>query len=107
MAENAGGDARCRLIWEMVALVPYGKVASYGQIASFAGLPGRARLVGYALNIAPKELQLPWHRIINAQGKISLPQATGHYALQRSLLEEEGIEFSGERIDMKRYRWQP
>ncbi|RYD89410.1 MAG: methyltransferase, partial [Sphingobacteriales bacterium] len=60
-------------IYQVVALIPYGKVATYGQIARLAGLPRHARLVGYALNRLGAEHDLPWHPVINAQGRISLP----------------------------------
>ena len=60
-----------RAIYDMVGRIPYGKVATYGQIAHLAGYPGRARQVGYALAGMPEEMDLPWHRVINAQGKIS------------------------------------
>lgn len=94
-------------IWETVKRIPYGKVATYGQIASLAGFAGHARLVGYALHATPDDMQIPWHRVINYQGRISLPREDGHYDLQKALLEGEGIVFIREKIDLKRYRWQP
>jgi methylated-DNA-protein-cysteine methyltransferase-like protein len=57
-------------IWETVQRIPYGKVATYGQIASLAGFAGHARLVGYALHATPDDMQIPWHRVINYQGRI-------------------------------------
>ena len=94
-------------IWEVVARIPRGKVANYGQIARIAGLGKRARLVGYALHSAPDEMVLPWHRVINAQGKISFPRDSDSYQRQRGLLEAEGIVFLGDRVDFKICRWVP
>ena len=80
------GDAYKR-IWEQAALIPEGTVASYGQIAKLAGLPRRgARMVGRAVGAAPKEMQLPWHRIVNAQGKIAIPKGSRGYERQQELL---------------------
>lgn len=94
-------------IWETVKKIPFGRVATYGQIAALAGLGGHARLVGYALHAAPDEIEIPWQRVINARGRISLPREDGRYYLQKTLLEAEGIIFEEERIDLKKYRWQP
>ena len=94
-----------RRIWATVARIPYGKVATYGQIARLAGLGGHARMVGYALHATPDAIDIPWHRVINARGTISLPKETGHYDLQKSPLEAEGVKFAGERINLGEYRW--
>lgn len=95
-------------IYNTVRQIPWGKVATYGQIADLAGLYGKARLVGYALFRVQIEDDIPWHRVINAQGEISysLQRQGGDY-LQKVLLEEEGIEFkkSG-KVDLNKYRWQ-
>ncbi len=96
-------------IYQVVALIPRGKVATYGQIAALAGFPRYARLVGYALNrqLTP-DSQLPWHRVINAQGRLSLHKLDIHAEnLQRFKLEQEGVEFLNDRINLKQYRWQP
>ena len=94
-------------IWDAIARIPRGRVANYGQIARIAGLGRRARLVGYALHSTPEDLDLPWHRVINAQGKISFPTGSDSYQRQRALLEAEGIVFLGDRVDFKIYRWNP
>lgn len=93
------------IIWETVRLIPRGNVASYGQIAVEAGLPGQARLVGYALHALPPSSGVPWHRVINGQGKISFPPGTPAHSRQRRLLRSEGIVLEGGKIDMKRYGW--
>ncbi len=88
-------------IWKAVAAIPRGQVASYGGIALRAGLPRRARLVGHALKVAPASLRLPWHRVLNAQGRISLPAGSKAYRLQRRLLEDEGVQFQNGRVNFK------
>lgn len=94
-------------IWNAVAEIPHGKVATYGQIARIAGLKGRARLVGYALHSAPDGMDLPWHRVINAQGRISFPKDSSSYRRQRELLAAEQVELINGRLDLGLYRWQP
>jgi methylated-DNA-protein-cysteine methyltransferase-like protein len=91
-----------------VARIPAGRVATYGQVAALAGLPGHARLVGYALHGLPSESDLPWHRVVNAQGRVSPRSEPGPFeGLQRHLLEEEGVRFDERgRIDLERHRWQ-
>jgi methylated-DNA-protein-cysteine methyltransferase related protein len=98
------------LIYAVVRQIPSGKVATYGQVAELANLPGQARLVGYALyKVDMQSPDVPWHRVINAKGEISTsPFRHGAEYLQRSLLEQEGIEFSSDgKINFQRYRWQP
>jgi methylated-DNA-protein-cysteine methyltransferase-like protein len=89
-------------IWKAVADIPRGEIASYGGIARRAGVPRRARLVGHALKVAPASLKLPWHRVLNAQGRISLPAGSKAHRMQRRLLEEEGVVFRNGRADMAR-----
>jgi len=88
-------------IWQAVAAIPRGEVSSYGAIARRAGLPRRARLVGHALKVAPASLKLPWHRVLNAQGRISLPAGSRAHRLQRRLLEEEGVVFRNGRVELR------
>ncbi len=94
-------------IWNIVARIPHGRVATYGQISQLAGLGRRARLVGYALHRSPAELDLAWHRVINAEGRIAFPSGSDMHARQKALLQSEGIEFDRDRIDLKIYRWRP
>lgn len=93
------------IIWETVRQIPKGKVATYGEIAEQSGLPRQARLVGYALHNTPPGLDIPWHRVINSQGKISLPRQSGTSMKQKKLLLKEGIVFIGDKIDLKKYGW--
>ena len=95
-------------IYQQVARVPVGKVVTYGQIADLAGLPGRARQVGYALHALPSGSDLPWHRVINARGEVSRRAELGWEGFQRQMLEDEGVVFdTRERVDLKRFRWDP
>ena len=94
-------------IWRVISQIPYGKVANYGQIARIAGLGRRARMVGYALHSTPDYIDLPWHRVINAEGRISFPDGSASYKRQRRLLEAEGVVFIGGRVDLNVYRWDP
>ena len=95
-------------IYKTVRRIPHGKVATYGQIAELAGLPGHARQVGYALHALKPSTRVPWHRVINAQGKISLRAFPGADVRQRQLLEAEGVVFgSGGRVRLADYRWTP
>jgi methylated-DNA-protein-cysteine methyltransferase-like protein len=85
--------------------IPQGKVATYGQIARLAGNPRGARQVVRILNVYSDKEKLPWHRVINREGRISLPSGRG-YELQKSLLEDEGVQFDrGDVIDLKRFLW--
>ena len=93
-------------IYAVVARIPRGRVASYGQVAVLAGLPGRARQVGFALASLPDGSRVPWHRVVNAAGAVSPRGFPGADGFQRHLLEEEGVRFStGGRIDLDRYGW--
>jgi methylated-DNA-protein-cysteine methyltransferase related protein len=88
-------------IWKAVRAIPRGQVASYGEVARRAGLPRRARLVGHALKVAPASLKLPWHRVLNSKGMISLPAGSRGHRRQRDLLEGEGHRFRRGRIDLE------
>lgn len=89
-----------------VAAIPAGRVSTYGEVARAAGLPGHARLVGYTLHALPRGSDLPWHRVINAQGRISLPADSAAAEEQRVRLESEGVAFGLHgRIDLALYGW--
>jgi methylated-DNA-protein-cysteine methyltransferase-like protein len=92
---------------DAIKRIPPGKVASYGQVAALAGSPRSARQVVWLLHSSSDKHGLPWHRVINVKGQISLPHGYG-YELQKALLEEEGVVFDRtDKVDMKRYRWKP
>ena len=95
-------------IHAVVRRIPRGRVASYGQVAQIARIASHARLVGYAMAALPDDTRVPWQRVVNAQGRVS-PRATpGYDALQRALLEREGVRFDAQgRIDLARFGWRP
>lgn len=93
-------------IYEVVRQIPPGKVATYGQIADLAGLPRQARLVGYALHNTPKDSDIPWQRVINAKGEISIYGDDQWIDYHRSILESEGIIFNDKgKISLKMFQW--
>lgn len=100
---DPSGDDRYQRIWEAISGIPPGCVLNYGEVARRAGLPGKARLVGRALGRAPRRMALPWHRVVNAQGRISFPDGSRKAAEQRRRLEAEGVEFDGDSIDLERF----
>ena len=94
-----------QLILQVVALIPYGKVATYGQIAKMAGLPKHARLVGRVLQQV-EDKPLPWHRVINSQGKVSTTNLDEHGENRKlKLLKNEGILLENHKIKLKDYQW--
>jgi methylated-DNA-protein-cysteine methyltransferase-like protein len=96
-------------IYAVVRQIPAGRVATYGQVADLAGLPRQARLVGYALAGVAAHSLVPWHRVINAQGRVSARgSGVGATVHQRLRLEAEGVVFgAGGRVSLERYRWDP
>ena len=96
-------ESKYAAIWRTVKQIPKGKVATYGDIAKLSGLPGQQRLVGYALHNLPPNSKVPWQRVINSQGKISLRKRSGGYRRQRRLLEKEGVVFANDTVDLQRF----
>ena len=99
---NASVDER---IWQVVGSIPRGAVATYGQVAALAGLPRGARRVGRTLARLPADTRLPWHRVVNAHGRVSLPGAAGRH--QQDRLRREGVHINDDRISLARFRWAP
>ena len=99
------------LVWGIAKRIPRGRVATYGQLAALLGMPGHARQVGYALSATPENMKIPWHRVVNAEGRISLRLKhweTGSDDLQRILLEAEGVTFDDRGgIELRKFRWHP
>jgi len=106
MPASAGSYAR---IYAVVARIPRGRVATYGQVAQLAGLAGQARLVGYALSALDDRSRLPWHRVVNARGQISVRRDGSPASIvQRLRLERERVRFDARsciRLDL--FRWRP
>lgn len=100
-------DANRQRILTVIAQIPPGKVATYGQIASLAGLPRRARLVGRVLKTCA-DPKIPWYRVVNSRGEISLRSGSECQQVQYEALLEEGVEFDiRRRIDLSRFQWHP
>lgn len=91
-------DPALQLIWDVVSIIPYGGVSTYGSVARAAGLPGRARLVGFALKTAPAGLHLPWHRVVGAGGRIVFPTTSRAHREQARRLRAEGVRVAKGRI---------
>jgi methylated-DNA-protein-cysteine methyltransferase related protein len=94
-------------VYQLVSLVPPGKVVSYGQVAALLGVSHAARTVGWALHGLPEDSPVPWQRVINYRGRITNTSSADIGALQQALLEAEGIRFGPDgRVDMEVYRWE-
>lgn len=96
-------------IYSVVSRIPKGRVATYGQVARLAGKPGHARLVGYALSALHGRYPIPWHRVINAKGRISYRSgANSADVTQRLRLEKEGVKFDENgNISLTHFQWRP
>ena len=96
----------CAHVYEIVARIPEGKVATYVQIAALLGNPQAARRVGHAMHYAPDHVDLPCHRVVNSKGEMLSGDAFGGAAAQRKRLEKEGVVFKANGcIDMKKSLW--
>jgi methylated-DNA-protein-cysteine methyltransferase-like protein len=85
-------------IWEAVGAIPQGRVSTYGWVARAAGLPGRARQAGFALRVAADSLNLPWHRVVGAGGRIAFPRASREFREQARRLRAEGVPVENGRV---------
>lgn len=95
-------------VYAAVSKVPFGTVTTYGYIATMIGRPRAARIVGWALRNLPEGVDVPWWRIINSQGYISIQNPHAPKELQKLLLEKEGIEVSDKlMVNLNRYLWRP
>ena len=92
-------------IYDVIRQIPKGKVASYGQIAALAGNRRWARVVGYALRAVPSGSDLPCHRVVTKDGRMSCAFGSGMCNRQTELLKAEGVGFQDGRVDMERYQW--
>jgi methylated-DNA-protein-cysteine methyltransferase-like protein len=95
-----------RQVWDLVRRVPPGQVATYGQIAEILETPRAARTVGWALHSLPRGSDVPWHRVISSEGRISTSRHPQGFGKQRSLLEMEGVAFDDNgRVDLQEFGW--
>ena len=94
-------------VWAMVRRIPRGRATSYGAVAAWLGAPRAARGVGYALSALPPDTDVPWWRVVNRHGAVSIKGAPGLDVLQRTLLEREGVAFGPDgRVDLGRFGWE-
>jgi methylated-DNA-protein-cysteine methyltransferase-like protein len=99
-------DSFFEQVYQLIATIPIGKVATYGQIAALLGHPRAARMVGWALHQLPAHRDLPWHRVINRNGCVSYDVENSSPPLQMLLLKAEGVEFDiNYRVDLKKYQY--
>jgi methylated-DNA-protein-cysteine methyltransferase-like protein len=103
----ASQQARREALYLTLAQVPAGNVVSYGQLAELAGLGRAARWVGRSLSQLPQGTTLPWHRVIAAGGRLSLPAGSVSGAEQRQRLRDEGVLVINDRVDIRRHGWRP
>lgn len=102
---GADAESRRSAVYLVMAQIPEGKVVSYGELAAMAGLGRAARWVGRLMSQLPNDTSLPWHRVIAAGGRLSLPagSAAGHE--QRMRLRAEGLTILNDRVDIRRHGW--
>jgi methylated-DNA-protein-cysteine methyltransferase related protein len=87
---SSGGEVALQVIWEVVAMIPSGKVSTYGEVA---------RLAGYALKVVPADMHLPWHRVLGAGGRIVFPKSSRQFREQARRLRAEGVAVKDGRVD--------
>jgi methylated-DNA-protein-cysteine methyltransferase related protein len=90
-AARPGDNPAMQELWGVVSAIPRGKVSTYGAVARAAGLPGRARLAGLALKVSPESMNLPWHRVVGAGGRIVFPRSSLQHREQARRLRAEGV----------------
>lgn len=98
-------EARRTALYLTLAQIPEGRVVSYGQLAELAGLGRAARWVGRALSQLPEGSSLPWHRVLGADGRLSLPVGSASGDEQRARLRAEGLTITNNRVDIRRHGW--
>jgi methylated-DNA-protein-cysteine methyltransferase-like protein len=102
-ATTADFDRWVKNVWQVVEEIPRGHVLTYGEVARLAGMSRAARRVSLAMRRAPRNRKLPWHRVVNSQGRISFPADSSGYRQQKERLEREGVVFIKGRIDLERH----
>ncbi|XJP97335.1 MGMT family protein [Pseudomonas sp. B22129] len=100
-------EMRRTALYLTLAQVPEGCVVSYGELAHLAGLGHAARWVGRTLSQLPQDTRLPWHRVLAAGGRISLPMGSASGDEQRARLRSEGVSILNNRVDIQRHGWRP
>jgi len=93
------------VVYRLVKQIPRGRVTTYGEIARATKIRGGARVVGYAMAATPRGRGIPWHRVVGAGGKLIIREPYG--SLQRKLLQSEGVDIRGARVNYKQHGWRP
>ena len=106
-APHSPAEMRRTALYLTLAQVPEGCVVSYGELAHLAGLGRAARWVGRTLSQLPADTRLPWHRVLAAGGRISLPVGSASGDEQRARLRSEGVSILNNRVDIQRHGWRP
>ncbi len=94
-------------VYILIRTIPRGKVATYGQVARLVGAPHAARAVGMCMKTNPDAPRTPCHRIVASDGKLTGYSAEGGVTKKRKMLEEEGVSFKGNRVDLSKSLWRP
>ena len=94
-------------VYQILRKVPSGKVVTYGQLAELAGNSGAARAVGMCMRTNPDAPQTPCHRVVSSTGELTGYSAQGGIQRKKDMLQEEGVYFIGDRVDLSRSQWQP
>ena len=102
--EKKMSDDIRHIILQQLSNIPKGQVCTYGDLAKLSGYPSHARFVGRVLRTLPEDTKLPWHRVINGQGKISFTKDSSAYKEQSTRLENEGVYILNGKINLKTYR---
>lgn len=105
MGMNVKDTSLRELIWQTVAAIPRGRVATYGQIARLCGYPSHARYVGTTMKDLPRGSQLPWFRVLRSSGELAFPPGSAAYKKQKELLEREKVIFKGYKVALAQYQW--
>ena len=105
MITQSNSDNHHQRVWQVVASIPLGKVASYGQVATLAGVPRGARLVGRIMGALPVDSNLPWHRVIRADGKLAFPEDSDRYRRQRDQLAQDGVVLLKGKVNRTLFQW--
>lgn len=106
-APQTPAEIRRMALYSTLMMVPSGHVVTYGQLAELAGLGRAARWVGRTLSQLPEGTRLPWHRVLAAGGRLSLPAGSASGDEQRARLRDEGLSIVNNRVDIQRHGWRP
>jgi len=91
-------------VWAITMRIPPGKVSTYGDLAQVVGSPGAARAVGHALGQNPYAPEIPCHRVVASGGRLTGYSGDGGMGTKKRILQEEGVTFKGEHVDMNHHR---